>query len=198
MEGTAVAWADSRYVPIERISVGDLVASRDESSLEEGSRRVTRTWKHEGHRTVDVSLDTGERVRTTSPHRFFTLERGIVAAGELEVNDSRPSPVRRARSSAIEAGPAGETVYNVTVEGFHTYFVAHAGVWVHDAKQTSHEDPPPDDPDGDDSDRDDGGPGPSPPTRAWRPQGKFHRGSTSTSPLRFLDPASLLAVRRLP
>ena len=105
--------------------------------------------------------------RTTAPHRFFTLERGIVAAGELQVGERLQTLAGVPRAIInIEPGPAGATVYNLTVEGLHTYFVADAGVWVHNDKHTEPDDPPPPDPDGsgggsdDPSGPDDGGPTP--------------------------------------
>jgi anti-sigma factor RsiW len=147
--GTAVALPDNRSLPIERVAVGDLIASREASAGQDGARRVTRTFKHLGKRTVDLSLDTGEQVRTTSVHRFFTLGRGIVSAGELEIGDRlRTLTGPPCSIVGISPGPAGATVYNLTVEGLHTYFVADAGVWVHNDKHTEHDDPPPPDPDG--------------------------------------------------
>ena len=59
-------------------------------------------------------------MRATAPHRFFTLGRGIVPVGELNVGDS--------------------------------------AVWVHNDKDTKHDDPPPPDPDGG-GDSGDGGAG---------------------------------------
>ena len=159
-EGTMVAIPDRGRVPIEHVSVGDLVTSREESSREQGGRRVTRTWKHLGQETVDVILDSGERVRTTSAHRFFTLDRGIISAGELQVDDRLHTLTGLPRMIVkIEPGPAGSTVYNLTVEGLHTYFVADAGLWVHNTKEEQHDDPPPADPDGSGG----GGTGPSGP-----------------------------------
>lgn len=164
--GTAVALPGRQSVPIENIAVGDLVASREESSLNEGGKRVTRTWEHPMKRTVDVSLDTGERVRTTSPHRFFTLEEGIVSASELKVGQQLRTLAGPPRTIVgIEPGPPTVTVYNVTVEGFHTYFVGDAALWVHNEKSTSPDDPPPPPPPGgDDPAPDDPGGGTDEPT----------------------------------
>lgn len=149
-EGTVVALADNRHVPIEQIAVGDVVASRQEWSLEDCSGGVTRTWKHEQKRTVDILLDTGDRVRTTAPHRFFTLEQGIVPASELSVGNRLRTLDGSAREIvAIEPGPTNMTVYNLTVAGSHTYFVGDAAVWVHNEKKTQPDDPPPPDPDPD-------------------------------------------------
>ena len=141
-EGTVVALANSRYVPIERITVGDVVASRQESSLEDCAGGVTRTWKHEQQRTVDIRLDTGERVRTPAPHRFFTLGRGIVPVGELNVGDS--------------------------------------AVWVHNDKDTKHDDPPPPDPDGGGDSGDGGAGGAGDPTGdGGAPPGGDGRGAST-------------------
>jgi hypothetical protein len=123
------------------------LASRQESSLEDCAGGVTRTWKHEQQRTVDIRLDTGERVRTTAPHRFFTLGRGIVPVGELNVGDRLWTLAGSPREIvAIEPGPYNMTVYNLTVAESHTYFVGDSAVWVHNDKDTKHDDPPPPDP----------------------------------------------------
>jgi hypothetical protein len=158
-EGTVVALGTAGTLIIDRIVLGDEVASRGEVSSEDGVRRVTRTWRHTGKRTLEVRLDTGEVIRTTPPHRFFTVERGIVAASELQVGDRLQTLSGDPRTTVgIEAGPE-TTVHNLTVEGLHTFFVGEAAVWVHNDKKTTHEDAPPpqdgdqpDDADDDDSD----------------------------------------------
>jgi hypothetical protein len=151
-EGTLVSLGNGGLQVIERIALDDLIASRDESSGQNCAGRVTHTWAHRGKNTIDLTLETGERVRTTAVHRIFAVGKGIVPAAELRVGDRVETLAGVALAIVnITPGPNNMTVHNLTVEGLHTYFVGEAGVWVHNAKHTSQDDPPPpDDGSGDD------------------------------------------------
>ena len=94
--GTLVATERGAFRPIEEVSVDDLVASRDELTRADGNRRVLRTWIHYDKKTVDLRLETGETIRTTSVHRVFTVERGVVDVGSLRVGDHVRDALRRA------------------------------------------------------------------------------------------------------
>jgi Pretoxin HINT domain len=134
--GTLVATGDGRCRPIEEVRVNDLVAARDELSRADGMRRVSRTWTHHGKDTIDLRLQTGETIRTTSVHRVFTLERGVVEVDGLKVGDHVET--QSAGPQAIEditRGPSSVTVHNLTIDGYHTYFVGAAGMWVHNDKK---------------------------------------------------------------
>jgi uncharacterized membrane protein YgcG len=143
--GTLVAGVDG-LVTIETIELGALVSSRDEHSEVSAPGKVREVWAHPEKRTLDVRLDSGEVIRTTRPHRFFTENRGIVPAAELRAGDRLATLTDEART-VIEVfpGPDGITVYNLTVDHAHTYFVGKAGVWVHNEKKTTTNDPPPPD-----------------------------------------------------
>jgi hypothetical protein len=164
--GTCVSLEDGKHRVIEEIAVGDLVASRDEISGQRGGARpVTRTWIHHDKQTIDLTLETGERIRTTSVHRIFTLERGLVTAGQLSVGDHVKTLAGISQPIvAIAPGPAGVTVHNLTVDRSHTYFVGEAGVWVHNDKG----EPAPDEP-GPDAGPDE--PGPDEPDKPGGPDG---------------------------
>ena len=155
-EGTLVSLGNGGLQVIERIALDDLIASRDESSGQNCAGRVTHTWAHRGKNTIDLTLENGERVRTTAVHRIFAVDKGIVPAAELRVGDRVETLTGVPLAIVnITPGPNNMTVHNLTVEGLHTYFVGEAGVWVHNAKQTSQDDPPPPIDDG----GDDGGDG---------------------------------------
>jgi len=133
--GTLVATENGKRRPIEEIRVSDLVASRDQQSRADGMQRVLRTWTHHNNETIDLRLATGETIRTTSVHRIFTLEQGVVDVRALQVGDhvetlsAGPQPIED-----ITPGPGSVTVYNLAVDGYHTYFVGAAGMWVHNEK----------------------------------------------------------------
>src|SRR5690606_28830140 len=80
--------------------------------------------------------------RTTDDHPFFVLGRGWVNAGELAIGDlvqQSDGSTASVIASQRESHPLGITVYNLEVEGAHTYFVTDGqgevtAVWVHNAK----------------------------------------------------------------
>jgi hypothetical protein len=133
--GTLVATAGGRPRPIEELCVDDVVVSRDETTGIDGERRVHKVWRHEQRPTVELGLANGETIRTTSVHRVFTVEHGLVGVSALRVGDhletlaAGPQQIRSITPGAIPA-----TVYNLNVEGYHTYFVGETGAWVHNAK----------------------------------------------------------------
>jgi RHS repeat-associated protein len=130
--GTPVRTA-AGLVAIDAIRPGTLVLSRDERTGETSLKRVTRTMVHRATELVHVR--TAEDTVTATPnHPFRVVGRGWVAAGELAAGDTlyladggRASILSVTREKL--ASPVD--VYNLEVEDFHTYFVASAGVWVH-------------------------------------------------------------------
>ncbi len=122
------------------LDVGDEVLSRDEynangplewKSVEEKFVRTGRIWH--------LHFDGGKLLRTTGEHPFFAFGKGWVAASELVVGDliNRDDGQWIAVEDIYDTGDY-ETVYNVRVADFHTYFVAAAaswgfGVWAHNS-----------------------------------------------------------------
>ncbi len=104
-------------------------------------KKVTRTFKHNAYEIVKVDLADATRgnivesLRGTPTHPFFT-STGMVAMGELKPEMkviTRRGPPLEVKSVTREAHPEGVDVYNLEVEGDHTYFVgtAQGGAWVH-------------------------------------------------------------------
>ncbi len=98
------------------------------------SNRVTRTFITPNMPVVDLRLreTPDDFIRATPGHRFWTADRGWVAAEALapgeELSDATGMPVH---VEALTADVAAETVFNFEVEETHTYFVGAARVWVH-------------------------------------------------------------------
>jgi Pretoxin HINT domain len=132
--GTPVLIDGHRARAIEDVGPDDLVASRDEVSRADGSRRVVRLSTHQSKPTIDLQLESGEKIRTTSVHRVFTVEQGVVNVGSLRVGDHVET--LSSGPQAIVAITPGEsaTVHNLTIADYHTYFVGMAGMWVHNDK----------------------------------------------------------------
>ena len=78
-------------------------------------------------------------ITTTTEHPFYVKGRGFVRAGSLGIGTqivTRAGPSATVTATRIMTRAAGYTVYNLTVDGDHTYFVGKlaGGVWVHNAE----------------------------------------------------------------
>jgi hypothetical protein len=143
--------ADGPAKPIRDVQVGDRVKSRDPLTGVESAKTVTATIKRLAPALVHLSLTdakTGksETLTCTPEHPLFVSGRGWVAAGSLGIGSlivSRAGPLLSVSSLTWEREAAGGadgggeskscTVYNLTVEDDHTYFVGTVGggTWVH-------------------------------------------------------------------
>jgi hypothetical protein len=148
--GTAVATqlriVDYVTVPAETVQKGDLIVSRDENDPDGPlvARRVTQTYRRLSNhlQILEIQDKQGieQTIQTTDEHPFRPVDEAWAASQELEVGKeltgaSEPSLLIGNRR---EEYPEYVTVYNMQVEGTHTYFVRAEGstgdvVWVHNA-----------------------------------------------------------------
>jgi hypothetical protein len=81
-----------------------------------------------------VADKDGEKdvLHATPEHPFWVQGTGWILAGNLNVNDKLQSADKRELTvqSVVSLG-GKQTVYNFTVDGFHSYFVGNLGEWVH-------------------------------------------------------------------
>jgi len=154
--GTLVQMADGSMRPISQVQVGDQVLSRDPATGKDEAKTVTNTIERHAPSVVDVVLHdakTGhdETLTCTPEHPLFVEGQGWVEAGSLGIGSSivsRAGPAMKVtgltwqknKAQELTAGSSGSsfggyTVYNLTVEGDHTFFVgtANGGTWVHNA-----------------------------------------------------------------
>jgi len=133
--GTMVATPDGAR-RIESLRAGDVVLARDERSGALAPSRVARTFVRRAPSLVDVHVvdgdGTSDTIRATPEHPFFTLDRAWVGAGAL----ARGELVANVNGSALAVVsvtpvPLEADVYNMEIEGAHTYFVGALGAWVH-------------------------------------------------------------------
>lgn len=122
------------FEPIQKIHIGELVWSRDERTGKTSLQRVTATIVHQHTATLLLSFAGGAKVETIAVHPFYALGRGFVKAGSLGIGNSivtRAGPL--AKIIGIRRDYRSTTVYNLTIEGLHTYFVGRVGggLWVH-------------------------------------------------------------------
>jgi len=114
-----------------RIRAGELVWATDTASGMEALQPVLNTHSRPASATVVISCNGGS-VEATPEHPFWVVERGWVAAAELQ-----PGHLLAGRAGAAFAvqtlgtNTASQTVFNLDVGEFHTYHVAVDGLLVH-------------------------------------------------------------------
>lgn len=131
---------------IHYIGIGQKVLSRCEITGEIAYRKVIKTFEHEDVPCFHVIYSAyRERypqgtkkasplggVISTAEHPFWVKSKGWTVARELQPGDELMS-CDDTRVITEKVKPIDEcTVYNLHVEGFHTYFVGCDAIWVHD------------------------------------------------------------------
>lgn len=127
---TPVLLADGSYKPIGEVRHGDLVMAGDPVSGAVRAQPVTSTYQHDTERLVDITLAGGGQLTTTAGHKFFVAGRDWVLASDLVAGDRLRGPdgsLRAVVALKDRDGIAPQRVYDLTVDGLHTFFVRAAG-----------------------------------------------------------------------
>lgn len=128
--GTSVL-TDEGEKDIEDIEVGDKVLSKDEVTGEVAYKEVTATYNHETDEIYSIHVG-GQTIESTFNHPFFVKDKGWTFVKNLKVGDLLvQSDGNTLKIESIELEQKHVTVYNMTVDEFHTYFVSDLGIWVH-------------------------------------------------------------------
>ncbi|MCQ4087548.1 polymorphic toxin-type HINT domain-containing protein [Saccharibacillus sp. JS10] len=116
---------------IEDVQIGDKVLSKDENTDEVTYKQVTAIFNHETNEIY--SIHVGDQIiESTYNHPFWVVGKGWVFVKDLKTGDLlEQSDGKTLEVGNIEVQQRQTTVYNMTVEGFHTYFVSGLGIWVH-------------------------------------------------------------------
>lgn len=133
VSGTPVAVPDGHRA-IESLHEGDLVVARDEQTGEVAARHVLATQHRAAPALVEVEIVSSHgrsTIQVTPEHPFFVQTRGWQGAAALDVGDPIVSTDGVASVLRLTSLPNGADVFNIEVEGFHTYFVGDADAWVH-------------------------------------------------------------------
>ena len=135
--GTLVACLDQAgketLKPIEEIEVGDKVLAYDEETGEQGYKEVVRLFRNETQEWHHVFVN-GEEIVCTAEHPFYVDGKGFVPARELKerdnllLSDGSKVEIESLKTEHVEIP---ETTYNFEVKDFHTYYVSHSNVLVH-------------------------------------------------------------------
>jgi hypothetical protein len=131
-EDTTVVTSDGD-VPISELEVGDTVIAYDETTGETGEYEITDTISHEDPIIVHLTID-GELIKTTPEHPFYTDEGEWINASDLEVGELIYS--LEGEFGAVEAVVFVadlQTMYNLTVDEAHTFFVGDGEWLVHNS-----------------------------------------------------------------
>jgi hypothetical protein len=116
---------------IEDIEVGDKVLSKDEATGEVAYKEVTATFNHETDEIYNIQVG-GQTIESTFNHPFYVEGKGWTFVKDLKVGDLLvQSDGNTLKIDGIELEHKHVTVYNMTVDEFHTYFVSDLGIWVH-------------------------------------------------------------------
>ncbi len=119
---------------IEDIEVGDKVLSKDEETGEEAYKEVTATFNHETDEIYKIHVGD-QIIESTFNHPFWVDGKGWTFVKDLKVGDLLvQSDGNTLKIESIELEHKHVTVYNMTVDEFHTYFVSDLGIWVHNTK----------------------------------------------------------------
>ncbi|MFD3739086.1 RHS repeat-associated core domain-containing protein [Streptomyces sp. NPDC058629] len=128
---TPVVMADGSRKTIKQVKVGDEVLATDPKTGESGPRKVTALIEGSGKKKlVDISVEspggpTDNIVSATEGHPFWVADsQEWVDAGQLKAGQwLQTSAGAWIQVVAVRAYGEATTVYNLTVEDLHTYYV---------------------------------------------------------------------------
>lgn len=143
--GRTLVWAERGLVPIADLQPGERVLSRDEDTGATAWQEILRRFVTKAAPVLELRLANAqgaEVLEVTPGHRVRARRQGAapgsdpewIAAGELAPGDEVLTG-DGAPTQVLGAAPREqpETVYNLEVREFHTYFVGQIGSWVHNA-----------------------------------------------------------------
>ncbi|MEU8911023.1 Hint domain-containing protein [Streptomyces mirabilis] len=123
---TEVLMADGSRRPISQVGVGDRLTAMDPATGRLQTRQVTDTFKHDTQRLVDITVADGGKLASTAGHKFYVVDRGWTLVSDLHVGDRLRTPdgsVHPVTALLDRSGLTPRTVYDLTVDDLHTFFV---------------------------------------------------------------------------
>jgi RHS repeat-associated protein len=123
-------------VPIKDIQIGDFVLSYDEENASYQYNEVINLIRKIGQsELLEIAFNVGENITSTLNHPFYLADGTWVIAQELQKGDE----IRLANGDLVTVTDLSKSqatvdVYNLTVEGTHTYTVGSQQLVVHNKK----------------------------------------------------------------
>ncbi|MDQ2587992.1 type IV secretion protein Rhs [Saccharothrix yanglingensis] len=133
--GTLVLMADGATTPISEVEIGDKVKATDPATGETTDREVVATIVHDDEddmTRLTVASEDGSQgtVDATSWHPVWVDDEGrFVNIGDLKPGQRlKSADGTSAVVASVERYTHLEPVYDLTIDGVHTYYVVSAGV----------------------------------------------------------------------
>ncbi|MGN6646222.1 MAG: fibronectin type III domain-containing protein [Cytophaga sp.] len=128
--GTPVLTAAGEYVPIEKITSGNIVSSYDHKLKANVANRVTNTFSKTANRLVKLIIG-GTLLWATADHPLYANDK-YTQAKELHVGDSILSyDGKKQVVESINIVDTIASVYNFEVADYHNYFAGKNALLVH-------------------------------------------------------------------
>ncbi|WP_344446785.1 polymorphic toxin-type HINT domain-containing protein, partial [Kitasatospora nipponensis] len=124
--GTTVRMADGTLRPIQNVRIGDRVQATDPATGATSAQSVVSTYEHDTTRLVDLDIDQVGRVTSTAGHRVYVAGTGWREVSALHVGDvllGQDGTGHQVHALQDRAGAAPQKVYDLTVDGPHTFYV---------------------------------------------------------------------------
>ena len=133
--GTPVLTAEG-LKPIEHLQIGELVAAKNELTGATAWQRIENIFITHDREIWNLSfVDAAgiiEVITSTPNHPFALISGGWQDAAKLVPGDQIATlDGRVVRLLTSQMDPGSATTYNLMVAVDHTYFIGHAGLWVH-------------------------------------------------------------------
>ena len=135
--GDTLVETSEGLVAIEDIEVGDYVLAEDTVTGEQCYKEVLKVHVTQTTKLVHVTTtddDSDTTINTTDNHPFYVEGKGWVPAIELEAGDilrTADGSVEVVKEVSIEYLDEAVLIYNLEIEGYHTYHVSDESVLVH-------------------------------------------------------------------
>jgi len=117
-------------VPIERITVGQHVLSRNERNYADRPQAVSHTMNRQASSYQRLTTEDGS-YRVTGEHPVWLQGKGWTPAAQVQPDDVLAGERLDSLVIANQAVPQPLRVYNFSVGRTPSYFVGTAGIWVH-------------------------------------------------------------------
>ncbi|MDS0527577.1 Hint domain-containing protein [Clostridium sp. SHJSY1] len=131
--GDTLVLTDKGFIRIDEIEVGDFVYATDVKTGDKEYKEVLQVHIRNTNEFVKLNVE-GEEIITTPGHLFYTNEGMWIIAGELKPGDeilSSDGQAKKVISVKEELLEETERIYNLSIEGYSTYYISKLALLVH-------------------------------------------------------------------